>query len=288
MGSIKCAQKSCARVLRCPTLLLRSKDVPQHESGIVNCISERSVFFNLSQLGHQTKLTLLIIYRVVWVLAILALSSIFCYCISTFLVKYYEYPTGTKVVVHRSASMEFPAVTICSGNRIRLSYLKDKPLLSSALKDVSFLSTRHDRLNYSDPDIIEELNKVIMADLHSESKHKIDEMFLTCSWQMGGVNCSDLFNDSVILGTPCYIFNSQEQIEERGPLNVTRTDELGAIRVILNAQTDQYTIESNLGAGTGIYVSKEYRELHTPVKCLVRFCFSKRSEMLFLTINRYH
>ena len=194
----------------------------------------------------------------VWVLAILALSSIFCYCISTSLIKYYEYPTGTKVVVHRSASMEFPAVTICSGNRIRLSYLKDKPLLSSALKDMSYLSDRHDRLNYSDPDIKEELNKIVMADLYNEAKHKIDEMFVKCMWQMGKINCSFLFKDSTIMGTPCYTFNSQEQIEDRGPLIITRADEFGAITVTLNAQTDQYTIESNMAAGTGVYVSQTH------------------------------
>ena len=38
-----------SRVLRCPTCFLRSQDVPQHESSIENCISERSVLSILPQ-----------------------------------------------------------------------------------------------------------------------------------------------------------------------------------------------------------------------------------------------
>ena len=58
MGGVSkmCAQKLRKSVEMSNIVFLRSQDVPQHESSIENCISERSVFSILSRLGPQTSM----------------------------------------------------------------------------------------------------------------------------------------------------------------------------------------------------------------------------------------
>ncbi|XP_074652898.1 acid-sensing ion channel 4-B-like [Tubulanus polymorphus] len=194
--------------------------------------------------------------KIIWATAIL-LSIFFCsFMIYPRVQVFQRRPVSTKVTLEYKSPLQFPAVTVCNLNYLRLSYLMSEP----GLKIIADFPPAGFRYTYSNA-TLQDFRNFTYDDVLRKGGHKMDVLFNRCSWLDSLINCSEYFTERLTAFGKCYTFNSLERVRKGGKLLTTTSsgsDHGLWLRVFV--EQDEYAASVGLSAGIKVLVHNQIEE----------------------------
>ena len=111
-------------------------------------------------------------------------------------------------------------------------------------------------LNFSDPNVVAQVDQVDLGELVINAAHTKKVMFKECSWKGREIDCSEYLTSNYTPLGICYTFNSAEYIEEHGRLTVSRSGMQYALTLQINVE--QYDYFAQVGYSAGVKVRCQY------------------------------
>lgn len=209
-------------------------------------------YIHVSMLHFYSAWLLNIHSRLLWLIFFGVSFAYFCYVISNCFVIYYSYPVATRIQVIKENQLPFPAVTLCNFNQFTRSYMEKNPLMAEVAQYVNFLT--ESSLNFSDPEVLAEVNSFNLSEVTWEASHKMDKMFRDCRWKSVRVNCSEYITVTATSMGYCFTFNSYEFAQRNERLMATRTGKSSGLSMVINIQQDEYYFQHGISAGIRVWV----------------------------------
>ncbi|KAL5011455.1 hypothetical protein ScPMuIL_010006 [Solemya velum] len=151
--------------------------------------------------------------RIAWLVFIIVMVTVLIALSSTQIIRYLRYPTVSKQYQTIAKKLEFPAVTICSLNKISDKSVQE-PLTRFILKKVfTEINGNISYLKGLDPNVTKSLN---LTKLFVDGAPKMNETFILCNWRNTIIECSDYFSLVLVPDGVCFAFNSREYIRKTG------------------------------------------------------------------------
>ena len=91
-------------------------------------------------------------------------------------------------------------------------------------------------LDLSDPDVLAQLEGVDMKEMYYKAMHRFEDMFIDCYIKSAAVNCTKFFTPTMQQTGMCYMFNSEEFIQDHGRFHSDRSGPPFGLRVTLNVE----------------------------------------------------
>ncbi|KAK2171334.1 hypothetical protein NP493_1078g01004 [Ridgeia piscesae] len=144
--------------------------------------------------------------RAFWILVVFAGTVLMTWQVTVSFMKFYTYPVKTQILYKSAGQVEFPAVTICNLNPLRVSQVCDDGMMSGFIKkytpkDKSKKPSRFNDWTRDDGDIYSkeatefsmiqsflQLSAQLTPAKRRKIGHHLDTMLLSCTWH--GRPCS--------------------------------------------------------------------------------------------------
>ena len=195
----------------------------------------------------------LLIFRLIWLAIFCCCFGYYVYTASMRIRYYYSYPVTTRVQVIEQKPLDFPSLTICNFNVFRKSFLQSDAFTAAIAEELDDPETSN--LNLSDPALIEKANTYDLLQIARDGSHKVEEMFIKCTWKSREVYCSEVLTPITTSMGLCFTFNSLEHQRVHGPMQVSRPGASQSFTFLVNVQQDDYFLQN--GDSAGIKVSEE-------------------------------
>lgn len=235
-----------------------------------------------------------LVRKIFWTLLFLAALGVSSWQIATLFETYKSRPLSTHVAIQHETSLDFPAITVCNFNAVKLSAIDFFPeelrndIEAEIPKNGSKTSRKRRAVNdqgslnfdqyeeeeegIEDPDSLDEDFRnneemiMIMAEAEPEELmpygHQFEDFVLSCTYR--GVSCG---NFSSVYWTSfwhyaygnCYVFNSgQDKIGKKAPvLKSNKPGPSHGLNLELNIEQDEYIGAFSEEAGVRIDISNQ-------------------------------
>ena len=189
------------------------------------------------------------------------------------LMRFYSRPVSTKVEYRATREIEFPSVTICNYNYVRKTYVEEEndPKIYLATDIVNPYSNV--TINYSDPQIKEQLSSLSMITFGLDAAHLKEEMFVSCSFMSNNASANPCsFHEELLVTTKtqmgkCYTFHPQSYINKYGPLVSKKAGVQGGLTMRIDVQQEEYQVGPD-AAGIKVRINNAIKNpFNSELKC---------------------
>ena len=179
--------------------------------------------------------------RIFWTISLLAFTGIMIYFITQSIQAYFNYPTQTSVSFVVERSQNFPAVSICNYEPIRLDtfiqpfreYLKSRNLL---------ISNDTKTIDEPEANYIRDFLQNALAKNQSIDKYffPLNAIVISCIYNGKSCHSTDFIQFLSATHGACYTFNTKRKSNPSGVRKTTQYGGNGKLQLQLYAHSQQY------------------------------------------------
>lgn len=158
-------------------------------------------------------------------------------------------PSSTRIIIERSQSIDFPAVTVCNLNSLRASFLKQEGIFEVMQEILRYnSSSAFDSCNRQLETVSDPPN-VTLENLYVRGAYTREDFIVDCG--IFGDTCGDDFERMETSIGNCYTFNSGRRrpvVQASGPGSRL------ALHLFVNIQQEEYVSSTYLDAGVRVII----------------------------------
>ncbi|ELT98709.1 hypothetical protein CAPTEDRAFT_191757 [Capitella teleta] len=191
--------------------------------------------------------------RVVWFLLLLGFSVYFVYVASNRIIKYYSHPVGTRISIIDKRPTEFPAVTICNMNLLRMTYVQEDDFLMNVM--LALKRDAQSAVDISDPEVRSKFDETYnVGEVFQNGAHQPKDTVRACSWGGEKDVCYLYMSAYSTQMGHCFTFNSHDYVMQNGSLVTSRIGIEGGLQLTLNVQQEEYFYQDRKHEAAGFKV----------------------------------
>ncbi|ELU00320.1 hypothetical protein CAPTEDRAFT_217704 [Capitella teleta] len=195
------------------------------------------------------------IRRTLWIILLLGFLAYFLFVLFYRFEKMKAYPVTSRMSVVDVREVDFPAMTICNMNQIKLSYVNQDEFIKNVFLGHNTFTRDVRKVDIFSPEVIAKLdNEYSLRQIYKDGAFSMEGMFPLCNMKNERVNCGDFFTPIITTMGHCYTFNSAEVVKQRGQLKTRQPGANHGFQVYVNISQDDYF--SQTGESAGIKVKK--------------------------------